>query len=86
VMGSAACVPLSYVSDIRVGTTSLNVGSQPVPCECFAKDAVGTTINAAVWAGPAVQPVVNVLNGTGGTITYSGGFFGPVSLTPPPQG
>jgi len=82
-LGGAACVDLSYVSDIKVGTISLNVGSQPVPCVAFARDAVGTSIDAAVWATPSVPPVVYVSNGTAAAIVYAGGFFGPVSLQAP---
>ncbi len=83
VLNAAALVDLSYVQDIRVGTISLNVGTQPVPCAAFARDAVGTTIDAAVWAGPAVYPVVSIFNNTAAAIVYGGGIFGPVSLKPP---
>lgn len=83
VLNPAAIVDLSYVQDIKVGTISLNVGSQPVPASAFARDAVGTTIDAAVWATPSVPPVVYIFNNTAAAIVYSGGFFGPVSLKAP---
>lgn len=83
VLGAAACVDKSFVMDLKVGTISLNVGSQGVPAVAFARDAVGTTIDAAVWASPSVAPVVRIYNGTAGTIIYEGGIFGPVSRTQP---
>lgn len=86
VLGAAACVDLSYVMDVKVGTISLNVGSQGVPCAAFARDAVGTSLNAAVWASPSVPPVVRIYNNTGGTIVYAGGFVGPVSRSEPGKG
>jgi hypothetical protein len=82
-LGAAACVDLSYVQDIKVGTISLNVGTQPIPCVAFARDAVGTYIDAAVWASPSVAPVIVIYNNSGGTIVYAGGIFGDVSLQRP---
>lgn len=82
-LGAAACVDLSYVQDIKVGTISLNVGTQPIPCVAFARDAVGTYIDAAVWASPSVAPVIVIYNNSGGTIIYAGGIFGDVSLQRP---
>lgn len=85
-LGAAACVDLSYVMDVKVGTISLNVGSQGVPCVVFARDSIGTELNAAVWASPSVPPVVRILNGTAGAIVYAGGFVGPVSRSEPGKG
>ena len=82
-LGAAACVDLSYVLDVKVGTISLNVGSQPAPCVCFARDAIGTSLNAAVWASPSVPPTVRIFNNTAGAIVYAGAFYGPVSRTEP---
>lgn len=83
VLGAAACVDKSRVMDVKVGTISLNVGTQGVPCVAFKNDSVGTRIYAAIWASPAVPPTVRIYNGTAGTITYEGGLFGPVSRTQP---
>lgn len=83
VLGAAACVDKSRVQDVKVGTISLNVGTQPVPCVCFKNDSVMTQIYAAIWASPAVPPTVRITNGTAGTITYEGGLFGLVSRTQP---
>lgn len=83
VLNPAAVVDLSYVSDIKIGTISLNIGTQPVAAVAFARDAVGTELEAAVWASPSVFPVVYLFNNTGGTVVYSGGLFGRVSLGRP---
>lgn len=83
VLNPAAVVDLSYVSDVKIGTISLNIGTQPVAAVAFARDAVGTELEAAVWASPSVFPVVYIFNNSGGTIVYSGGLFGRVSLGRP---
>lgn len=83
VLGQASCVALCRVADVKVGTISLNVGTQAVPCEAFKHDAVGTKIAAAVWASPAVPPTVRLYNGTAGSIVFEGGLFGPVSRDQP---
>lgn len=85
-LNAAACVDLSYVSDIKVGTISLNIGTQPIPCVAFARDAVGCFIDAAVWASPSVYPVIKIYNNTGATVVYSGGVIGDVSLQKPATG
>lgn len=83
VLNPAALVDLSYVSDIKIGTISLNIGTQPIAAAAFARDAIGTDLEAAVWASPSVFPVVWIYNNTGGTVVYSGGLFGRVSLGRP---
>lgn len=83
VLNSAGLVDLSYVQDIKIGTISLNIGSQPVAAAAFARDAVGTELEASVWASPSVFPVVYLYNNTAGTVVYSGGLFGRVSLGRP---
>lgn len=83
VLNPAALVDLSYVSDIKIGTISLNIGTQPIAAAAFARDAIGTGLEAAVWASPSVFPVVYIYNNTGGTVVYSGGLFGRVSLGRP---
>lgn len=86
VLGAAACVDLSRVIDLKVGTISLNVGTQGVPCVAFARDAVGTAIDAAVWATPSVPPVLRIQNATAAAIVYEGGVIGPVSIADPTKG
>jgi hypothetical protein len=83
VLNPAALVDLSYVADIKIGTISLNIGTQPIAAAAFARDAIGTGLEAAVWASPSVFPVVSIFNNTGGTVVYSGGLFGRVSLGRP---
>lgn len=83
VLNPAALVDLSYISDVKIGTISLNVGTQPIAAAAFARDAIGTGLEAAVWASPSVFPVVYIFNNTGGTVVYSGGLFGRVSLGRP---
>ena len=78
VLGAAAIVDLCRVNDIKVGTISLNVGSSGASANCFARDAIGTRLRAAVTASPSVPPVVAFYNGTAGTITVEGAIFGPV--------
>jgi hypothetical protein len=78
VLGAAAIVDLIRVSDIKVGTISLNVGTLGASANCFARDAVGTRLRAAVTASPSVPPVVTVFNGTPGTVSVEGALFGPV--------
>lgn len=83
VLNSAALVDLCYVVDIKIGTISLNVGTQPAPAAAFARDAVGTNLEAAVWASPSVAPTIRLFNNTGGAIVFSGVLFGRVSLSRP---
>lgn len=82
-LNTAALVDTFRVTRIDVGTIALNVGQQPVPAVCFARDAVGTQLDAAVWASPNVPPITTFSNGTTAAIVVEGGFFGPVSRTEP---
>jgi hypothetical protein len=82
-LNTAALVDTVRVTRIDIGTIALNVGQSPVPAVCFARDAVGTQLDAAVWASPQVYPVVTMSNGTTAAIVIEGGFFGPVSRTAP---
>jgi hypothetical protein len=79
VLGAASIVDLCRVNDIKVGTTSLNVGTLGAAAVAFARDAVGTRLRAAVTASPTTPPVVQFYNGTGGTIIVEGALFGPVA-------
>lgn len=78
VMGAASVVDLCRVNDIKVGTTSLNVGSLGACAVAFARDAVGTRLRAAITGSPSVPPVVQFYNGTAATIIVEGALFGPV--------
>jgi len=84
VFGQASCVALSRCTDIAVGTISMNVGSQPIPCEIWRYDATGNFLNFPVMASPSVAPTVSVTNATAGTLVYEGGFLGRVSSARPP--
>lgn len=84
-LNTAALVDTFRVVRIDVGTIALNVGQQPVPGVCFARDAVGTQLDAAVWASPNVSPIVTFANGTTAAIVVEGGFFGPVSRSAPQE-
>lgn len=81
--GQAACVALSRCTDIAVGTISMNVGSQPIPCEAWRYDATHCMLNFPVLASPSVPPTVSVDNQTAGTVVYEGGFIGRVSSARP---
>jgi len=83
VINAAGIVDKSFVNNISVGTISLNVGTQGAAAVAFARDAVGTSIDAVVWASPSTPPIVTIYNRTAGTIVYEGALFGPVSLTDP---
>jgi hypothetical protein len=79
VLGAAAVVDLCRVNDIKVGTTSLNVGSLGACARAFAHDAQGTRLRGAVTASPTTPPIVQFYNGTAATIQVEGALFGPVA-------
>jgi hypothetical protein len=83
VLNPAALVDKVYVQDVKIGTISLNIGSAPIPAVAFARDAIGTQLEAAVWASPSVAPVVYMSNQTAAGIECAGGLFGRVSLGRP---
>jgi len=64
------------VTNVRIGTKSLNVTSQPISGNCFAENAVGTHLSGYT-AQPGVGFVVSCQNNTAGSITSGGGVFGP---------
>jgi hypothetical protein len=82
-LNPAALVDKVYVADIKIGTISLNIGSAPIPAVAFARDAIGTHLEAAVWASPSVAPVIYMSNQTAAGIEFAGGLFGRVSLGRP---
>lgn len=79
VFGDAACVAKSRLTDITIGTISLNVGTQGIPCEAFRYDATYCMIRAGVVASPILPPNFLVANDTAASIKYEGGAFGQAS-------
>lgn len=64
------------VTNVKIGTKSLNVTSNPISGNCFSEDAVGTELQGYT-AQPGVGFVISVQNNTAGSITSGGGVFGP---------
>lgn len=63
------------VLNIRIGTKSLNVTSNPISGNCFSEQAIGTHV-VGYTAQAGVGFVVSVQNNTAGAITSGGGVFG----------
>lgn len=68
------------VSNVKIGTKSLNVTSNPISGNCFAQDAINTHLEGYT-AQAGIGFVISVTNPTAGSITTGGGVFGP-ALTP----
>jgi hypothetical protein len=64
------------VTNVRIGTKSLNVSSSPLSGECFARDSVGGYLQGYT-AQPGVGFVISFTNPTAGAITCAGGVIGP---------
>lgn len=64
------------VTNVKIGTKSLNVTSNPISGNCFAQDAVGTHLQGYT-AQAGIGFVISVTNNTAGSITTGGGAFGP---------
>lgn len=64
------------VTNVKIGTKSLNVTSNPISGNCFAHDAVGSFLQGYT-AQPGVGFVVSVSNPTIAAIITGGGVFGP---------
>jgi hypothetical protein len=64
------------VSNIKIGTKSLNVTSNPISGNCFSEQAINTYLQGYT-AQPGVGFVLSVTNNTGASITSGGGVFGP---------
>jgi hypothetical protein len=64
------------VSNIKIGTKSLNVTSNPISGNCFSEQATGVQLEGYT-AQAGVGFVVSVTNNTAGSITTGGGAFGP---------
>lgn len=76
VLGQAACVALSRISQISIGSVNLVVGSAPIPCELFRYDAQNTLIQSPVMATPSIPPTFYFTNATAGTVVYEGAVGG----------
>lgn len=63
------------VLNIRIGTKSLNVTSNPISGNCFSEQAIGTHV-VGYTAQAGVGFVVSAQNNTAGSITSGGGVFG----------
>lgn len=63
------------VTNVKVGTKSLNVTSNPISGNCFSEQAVNTQLQGYT-AQPGVGFVISFINNTAGSITTSGGVFG----------
>jgi hypothetical protein len=64
------------VTNVRIGTKSLNVTSNPLSGNCFSEQAVGTHLQGYT-AQAGVGFVISVQNNTAGSITTGGGVIGP---------
>lgn len=64
------------VTNVKIGTKSLNVTSNPISGNCFAENAVGSFLQGYT-AQPGVGFVISVTNNTVASITTGGGVFGP---------
>lgn len=64
------------VTNVKIGTKTLNVTSNPISGNCFAENAIGSFLQGYT-AQPGVGFVISVSNPTAGSITTGGGVFGP---------
>jgi hypothetical protein len=76
ILGLAAQATGAFVTNIQIGTKSLNVSTNAVPGNCFAENAIGSHLEGYT-AQPGVGFVVGLSNTTGATIVFTGGVFGP---------
>jgi hypothetical protein len=63
------------VTNVRIGTKSLNVTSNPISGNVFSEQAIGTHV-IGYTAQPGVGFVVSVTNNTVAAITTGGGVLG----------
>lgn len=63
------------VNNLRIGTKSLNVTSNPISGNCFAEDSVGSHV-IGYTAQAGVGFVLSLTNPTAGAISSGGGVFG----------
>jgi len=64
-----------HVTNLRVGTKSMNVSSNPVSGNCFSEQAINNDLSGYT-ALPGVGATLTLYNSTGATVVASGGFFG----------
>ena len=64
------------INNIKIGTKSLNVTSNPISGNCFSEQAIDTYLQGYT-AQAGVGFVLTVTNNTAGAITSGGGVFGP---------
>lgn len=64
------------VTNVRIGTKSLNVTSNPISGNCFSQDAINTHLEGYT-AQAGIGFVISVSNPTAGAIMSGGGVFGP---------
>lgn len=67
------------VTNVKVGTKSLNVTSNPISGNCFSEQAIGTNL-CGYTAQPGVGFVISCTNNTAASITSGGGVFGPSAV------
>jgi hypothetical protein len=63
------------VTNVKVGTKTMNVTSNPISGNCFSEQAIGTQLEGYT-AQAGVGFVISFTNNTAGSITTSGGVFG----------
>lgn len=63
------------LNNLRIGTKSLNVTTNPVSGNCFNEQAVGSHV-VGYTAQAGVGFVLSLQNNTAGSITTGGGVFG----------
>ena len=64
------------VTNIKIGTKSLNVTSSPISGNCFSQDALGSMLDGYT-AQAGVGFTISFTNNTVASITTGGGAFGP---------
>ena len=73
----SAAAQVLDVYDIKIATTTLNVGKNPVPGNIFAPDSVNVKVRCQETATPALAIQLFVGNDTGAGVVLKGAFLGP---------
>lgn len=63
------------LTNLKIGTKSLNVSDEPISGNCFAEDAINTHV-VGYTAQAGVGYTLSLANNTAGAITTGGGVFG----------
>jgi hypothetical protein len=68
-----------FIRDIRVGTTSLNASTNPIPARCFSFLSFGNRLRATVTATPSVGITIDAWSQVAASAEnfLCGAFFGP---------